>query len=267
MHKLSGALLKETTTLTDQNLATTASSTSVLVISAVPTELELLISSLCNPQKNTDPVWQVTSGQIDRQQLFCAVAGIGTTNAAAATAVLIERVRPQMVLNIGCGGAFAGSGLQVGDLAIADHEIFADLGVIAPEGWLDLSDLGFAMLATAGDKYYNCIPLDEALANKALYHAQKAGIRAKAGIFATVASCSGTALRGEELLQRYQPICENMEGAAVAAVCLRYNIPCIELRGISNLVEDRDLTRWNIPLAVTVAQRAALSLLAEPGLP
>jgi futalosine hydrolase len=46
-----------------------------------------------------------------------------------------------------------------------------------------------------------------------------------------------------------------MEGAAAALVALQYGIDCLEVRGISNLVEDRDLSRWNIQLAVEQAQR------------
>jgi futalosine hydrolase len=45
-----------------------------------------------------------------------------------------------------------------------------------------------------------------------------------------------------------------MEGGAVAQVALRYGVDAMEVRGISNLVEDRDLSRWNIPLAVERAQ-------------
>jgi len=46
-----------------------------------------------------------------------------------------------------------------------------------------------------------------------------------------------------------------MEGAAVALMAARYGIECLELRGISNQVEDRDRTRWNINLAVANSQR------------
>ena len=66
-----------------------------------------------------------------------------------------------------------------------------------------------------------------------------------------------------ELARRYQAVCENMEGAAVALVALRYGIPCLEIRGISNLVEDRDMSRWDIGLAVEAAQRFVLKVIVE----
>jgi futalosine hydrolase len=46
-----------------------------------------------------------------------------------------------------------------------------------------------------------------------------------------------------------------MEGAAVALIAARYGIDCMELRGISNYVEDRDITKWDISLAAANSQR------------
>jgi futalosine hydrolase len=52
-----------------------------------------------------------------------------------------------------------------------------------------------------------------------------------------------------------------MEGAASAHVCAIYGVPLAEVRGISNIIEKRDLSRWNIPLAATRAQQTALELI------
>jgi futalosine hydrolase len=54
-----------------------------------------------------------------------------------------------------------------------------------------------------------------------------------------------------------------MEGAAVAQACLRYGLDCLEIRGISNLVEERDLEKWEIRRAVEVAQRFILKFIEE----
>jgi len=51
-----------------------------------------------------------------------------------------------------------------------------------------------------------------------------------------------------------------MEGAAVALACQQLAVPLLELRGISNLVEDRDTRRWDLPLGMAAAQGAVLAL-------
>jgi futalosine hydrolase len=89
------------------------------------------------------------------------------------------------------------------------------------------------------------------------------GVRLVRGRFVTVSSCSGTKERGQELARRHQAVCENMEGAAIALTALRYGIPCLEIRGISNLVEDRDLSRWDISRAVEAAQRFVIKIIEE----
>jgi futalosine hydrolase len=42
----------------------------------------------------------------------------------------------------------------------------------------------------------------------------------------------------------------------VAHVCAIYGVASLELRGVSNHVEDRDMGRWRIPEAAAAAQGA-----------
>jgi futalosine hydrolase len=89
------------------------------------------------------------------------------------------------------------------------------------------------------------------------------GVFLMRGRSATVSTCSGTRRYGEELSNRWNAVMENMEGAAVAQICLRCGVDCLEIRGISNLVEERDLKKWDIPRAVEAAQRFVLKYLEE----
>lgn len=200
-----------------------------------------------------DAPWDFFVSRHDRISLVFAVTGIGAANAAAATAVLIQRFSPDLVINTGCAGAYDRAGLAVGDLALATSELFADLGAAAPNGWLSLEQMGLPLLDRAGRHCFNEVPLSRPAAEMALARAARLGVPVKPGRFLTVSACSGTRSRGAELQDRFGGICENMEGAAVALVTARYGRECLEVRGVSNLVEDRDLTRWDIPLAVANA--------------
>jgi futalosine hydrolase len=86
--------------------------------------------------------------------------------------------------------------------------------------------------------------------------------RVHAGTFITLSTCTGTAARARQLEERYHGLCENMEGAAVAQIAVLHSIPWLEVRGISNIVEDRDLKAWDIPKAAGAAQQALLQILA-----
>jgi futalosine hydrolase len=65
------------------------------------------------------------------------------------------------------------------------------------------------------------------------------------------------------LAARFNGLCENMEGAAVARVCAEFSLPVLELRAISNLVQDRDLSRWQMAAACGRAAAAAALIIGE----
>ena len=234
-----------------------------LILAAVPRELELLISSLHDPYADSNMIYPAMEGRIGSGHLVCCAGGIGKANAAAAATCLIERYRPELVIITGCGGAYPGSGLSVGDLAVAYDEVFGDEGVVAPSGWMDLKQMGLPIFQEGDRNWYNTIPLARHEAEKAMQLADGHGVQLTRGRFVTVSCCSGTKARGLELARRYQAVCENMEGAAIALVALRYGIPCLEIRGISNLVEDRDMSRWDIGKAAEASQRFVIKIVEE----
>jgi futalosine hydrolase len=235
----------------------------ILILAAVPRELELLIGSLTDPYHDSSAMYPVTEGLLGSKRLVCCSGGIGKANAAAAATSLIERYHPELVVNTGCGGAYPGSGLSVGDLAVASDETFGDEGVLAPNGWMDMKDMGLPLLSEGDRLWYNSIPLARHEAQKAMKLAGSHGVKLTRGRFVTVSCCSGTKERGLELARRYQAVCETMEGAAIALTALRYGVPCLEIRGISNLVEDRDLSRWDLNRAVEAAQRFVIKIIEE----
>ncbi len=62
-------------------------------------------------------------------------------------------------------------------------------------------------------------------------------------------------------LQPYAPDVESMEGAAFHYGCLVEKVPFLQLRCISNYVEVRDKSKWNIPLAVKHLNEALISVV------
>ena len=81
--------------------------------------------------------------------------------------------------------------------------------------------------------------------------------------FITMSTCTGTDAAARAIEARTGGAVENMEGAAVVHVAAIHGIPAGELRGISNLVTNRDTTAWRITDAAAAAQEALLSWLAQ----
>lgn len=184
------------------------------------------------------------------------VAGVGCLETAVnLTRFLAEaQTEVQAIINCGVAGAFVGAGPELLDLCLAEHETQADIGI-----W-----------TAAGIKNFDTIqvptrfPLSHPLREQARLLLSAAGIQPWVGPFVSVSAVSGLLSRGESLRAQHQAICENMEGAAVARVALDFHLPCLELRAISNLVLDRDLSQWQLAGAIQRLAEAMAILL--PGL-
>ncbi|NTV48877.1 MAG: futalosine hydrolase [Geobacteraceae bacterium] len=235
----------------------------IVVIAAVPQETELLENALEHSGRVKSGGFEYVEGTIGNLRLVVCVGGVGKANAAAATAVMIDRYQPQLVINTGCAGAYIGSGLVVGNLVVASEEVLADEGVVVLEGWKDLRYMNIPSVEQGGMRCYNLLPLSRHASEKAMQLADYYGVFLMRGRFATVSTCSGTRQYGAAMSDRWNALVENMEGAAVAQVCLRCGVDCLEIRGISNQVEERNMKKWDIPRAVGAAQRFVLKYIEE----
>ncbi len=220
-------------------------------------------SILCrNLRKNTRAEGLYFEGSLLEKRVVLIAAGIGKVNAAHAATRLIHEFSPAIIINIGIGGAYPSSGLNIGDVAIAEKEIYGDEGVLLKDGFHGIDLIGIPLLQIGRKKYFNEFVLDRHLAGKAVSAASCITHHtSRKGCFLTVSTCTGTKKRALELEHCFGAICENMEGAAIAHICTLYGVPMIEMRGISNIVEDRDSSTWKIKLAAENCQKAALECI------
>jgi futalosine hydrolase len=235
----------------------------VIVTAATPREIALLIAALEGKERFLSAHRDAFRGEIKGRPVILAITGIGKVNVAIAVTALLERFETELLITTGCAGAYRGSELAVGDLAAATVEVAGDEGVLAPDGWHTLELIGIPAVERKGDSYFNRYPLTRWALDKAAFVAETSGISLQQGTFVTVSTVSGTLARGEELERRFGGICENMEGAAAAHVALLYGADCMEVRGVSNHVEDRDLSRWDIQTAADRAQEFILKFIGS----
>ena len=160
------------------------------------------------------------------------------------------------VVHFGVGGAYILPEQQTQpelmDICLAEREVAGDLGICLENSFEYLDS------ALTGEI---CYDLDRSLAARCQNILSGLGVNCQYGVFVTVNAITGYRSRGQMLQSRWNGICENMEGAAVARVCREFKLPCAELRCISNFVEDRDLSTWCLPEAAQKAARTAIRLV------
>ena len=175
--------------------------------------------------------------------------GVGAVNAAHAVTLFLAKTGADAIVVCGVGGAYPTSGLRVGDVVCAASECYGDLGAMSPTGFLDMKELGFPIIEMP-------IPLFNELPMQ-VFPVQR---RVR---FVTVTTCTGTDGAARAIEQRTGGAVESMEGAAVAHVAHLHGVPVGEVRGISNIVTDRNTQTWRLKEAAAAAQEAVLSWIAR----
>ena len=240
-----------------EGMATTAHMTQpyLLLLSATQNEARNLLSEFVDPQHTEHLGKTSIQGKFAGKQCHLVHTGIGVVNTAHALTRQFEAELPALVIQFGIAGAYVPACLPVASVALATEEIYGDVGVITPDGWKPADEIGIP-LVPGDDPLFNRFPLDLEMVRRA---AELCG--ARCGPFVTVSQCTGVQALGDTLHHRFSALCESMEGAAAAHICALYNVPFLEVRGISNLVEDRARARWNITGAATVAQQAVIKIV------
>lgn len=234
----------------------------IALISATPIETGPLRQHI-DPEPGQD-LKVIFEGELHGHAVIFTHCDVGKVNAAHSSTLIFENYNIDLVILFGIGGAYPHSGLKIGDVAVAESENYAEEGVLVEEGWKSMEFTGFPLFRDGRD-YYNTFPLDRKYMDLTVETLTKSGFNAYSGNFITVSQCSGTQDTGNILEKRFSGICENTEGAAVAHMCALYGKRLIELRSISNIVENRDMKKWNIPQAVSNCNKAVIELVKKLG--
>ncbi len=156
--------------------------------------------------------------------------GVGPVDAAVATASAIALHHPSLVLHVGIAGARRAAGLVPATLVVGTEARYCDLTI--PEEWAP------RVVATP--------PGLVSAACRALPGAVACAI----GTSARVGGTSGCDV-------------EAMEGFAVLRAAQLAGVPAIEVRAISNEIEEPDRSRWRFEEAFAAVAAATPRLVAE----
>jgi futalosine hydrolase len=236
------------------------------LMAALPSEGALLLTKLRFAQTTVCGGLELSRGTLAGKEVVIVFSGLGKINAAAAAAAVLAQFPVSRLWMMGSAGAYPRPNLRLKDVALASEEILGDEGVVTLSSWMSLDAIGIPLANKDEEPIFNRIPVDQVELERArllLEDLQTTpsipGVHL--GPFVTVSGVSGSPARARLMGDRFGALCENMEGGAAAQVCLRYQVPFLEIRGMSNWAGDRNKKRWYLREALENCQRAVFYLL------
>ncbi|MCL2328339.1 MAG: futalosine hydrolase [Bacteroidetes bacterium] len=171
-------------------------------------------------------------------QVEFLISGVGAYATQYSLHEYCVRNSPDIIINAGIAGSFS-ENYEIGQVLSVNRDCFADVGVQNETDFQSIFDMNLANPQQA-PFVSSWLPIECAQLSHSL--PQVSAI--------TVNSITATGTQRNVWLKKYNPAIETMEGAAVHYVALQQNIPCLHLRAISNMVGERNKSKWNIPFAL-----------------
>ncbi len=211
---------------------------SILVVAATPLEIEpFLTAHRTQEYPNTDVL----------------VSGIGLVATTFALTSQVRLKRPQLIIQAGIAGCFNNT-IPTGTVLAIQKDRLADQGVEENRQFKDMFDLGLVKRSAPPFQngwLVNPLPL-----------------RKITGLRSVKAISVNTITTSQKMTSYYttafQPVTESMEGAALHYVCLREQIPFIQLRAVSNYIGERNKKKWNFIDSIKNLNKTLQELLSSP---
>lgn len=217
------------------------------IIGAMEQEVTLLRDKIENRETLSIAGCEIYTGTLNGVEVALLKSGIGKVSAAMGTALLLERCRPDVVINTGSAGGLASS-LKVGDIVVSDEVRYHDADVTA---------FGYEPGQMAGCPA--AFPADEKLIAAAESCIQQLKLHAVRGLVV-----SGDAfINGAEPLARIratfpQAIAVEMEATAIGHVCHQFATPFVVIRAISDVADQESHLSFEEFLSVAAKQSSLL---------
>lgn len=191
------------------------------IICAIEEEVQAMCSHL--NIKNEKKLWntRLFEGCIEGKEVVIANSGVGKVNAAVTTSLLLSHYDVECIINVGVAGGLLPE-QNVNDVVIAKRVIQHDFDTSPVDG-----DEGIGYVVSCDEKlaklFQTCIETSE------------------------IHSWLGDIASGDAFITRdnHYPrikkqfttcICAEMEAGAISQTCERFNVPCLIIRTLSDVV-------------------------------
>ncbi len=223
----------------------------LLIVSATSLEIKPLLSELGEGQEMQNHITRYSYG---RFQVDVLITGVGMVPTAVYTSMVLGLYRYDAVINAGICGSF-NTEIPIGEVLNIVTDCLPETGAEAGERFLSLIDLNLLdqdEFPFSGGKLVNDSVFESELIEE---------LPVSSGV--TVNTVHGNSHNIKAFLQRNHADVETMEGAAFMFSCKLHKIRHIQVRSVSNYIEDRNVAKWNIPLAVQNLNLFLIELLNE----
>lgn len=210
-----------------------------LVIAATPIEIAPFLTYLKKEKKI-------------KYEIDVLITGIGLTAATYALLNQINIKKPAFIIQAGVGGCFD-INIKLGTVVAIKKETIADQSVVELKTLKTLFDL--KLLPQNKNPFSNGWLVNS---NDIL---RKIKLRKVTGI--SVNEITTDKKKVKLYRDRFKPVIESMEGAALHYVSLMEKIPFLQIRSVSNYIAERNKQKWNMKEAVENLNKDLISILIQ----
>lgn len=189
----------------------------ILLLSA--TEFEI------NPFLNTS---------IHKEKIDVLIGGVGMASTIFNLTKKLITNKYDLVLQAGIAGVFYNKNIDLGNVVLVKQDAFGDLGAMEKNNFQSIQEMKFS----DGNEW---LVNENELQKQFKYPLVKA---------ITVNTVTDNKNVINALQNKWNADIESMEGAALHYVCGQLNVPFLQIRSISNVVGERDKTKWQFKKAI-----------------
>ncbi len=178
--------------------------------------------------------------------LSILITGVGMVNTAFMMGKYADNTFDH-IINVGICGAFDRN-LQIGEVVNISGDSLSEMGAEN-----DLDFIKYDELKLGGTNSY--------LNHSKINYPPLTDLKTVKGI--TVNKVHGNAENIKKAIAMFDPSVESMEGAAFLRSCEGLRSDYLQLRAVSNYVEKRDKSKWNIPLAINNINEFVIKMISN----
>lgn len=217
------------------------------IIAAMDEEVTVLRDKIETRQTISLGGSEIYTGQLNGVEVALLKSGIGKVSAAMGTTLLLERCKPDVVINTGSAGGLSPT-LKVGDIVVSDEARYHDADVTA---------FGYEYGQMAGCPA--AFKADEKLVAAAEGCINELKLNAVRGLIVSGDAFINGAEGLAKIRQNFpQAVAVEMEATAIAHVCHNFSIPFVVVRAISDVADQESHLSFDEFLVVAAKQSSLM---------